>query len=268
MDLYIKFLQGIVIGIGAIAPGVSGGALAVMFGLYDKIIYVISNFTKDTIKKIKYFLPVGIGGIIGIIFFSRFMNFLFEYYELETLYLFVGLMIGSLPTVHQQANKKGYRKTYLITFLICLSITLLFTFLDTDGISIGYRNDHSISELIIYGAIIGIGTIIPGISASVILIYIGVYEFVLNAISYIEIPILLFLGIGFLISIILFSKLINFLFHKAYGHTNYGILGLTLGSIILIFPGIAFNRIYIKYSLILIAGFFTTYIFSKIGKKK
>jgi len=260
------FLKGLALGVAAIAPGISGGALAVIFGLYDKITYFIAHFTRNFKENVLYFLPVGIGGVVGVLVFSKIIEYLFHFYEVEVKYAFIGLMFGTIPFVVKEANKKGYKQRYLIPFVITLSITFLAAYFENNEVNIIMKSGTAPLSLIIYGIIIGFGTIIPGVSASIILMFIGAYEIVISAISNIQISMLFFLATGFVLSILLFSKIICMLFEKAYGITYYAILGLVLGSVISIFPGFALTFDYFLNLIILISCFCLSYSLTKMGK--
>ncbi len=268
MNFISGFLKGLVIGAGAVAPGVSGGALAVIFGLYGKITNFIAHITKDFKKNLVFFFPIGIGGIVGVLAFSRLIENLFLFHEVEVRYAFVGLMLGTIPSVIKQANKHGYKQKYLVPFIISLSITVILTFAGKNGVSALKEVQTSPLYLIIYGGIIGFGTIIPGISASVILMYLGAYELVIRAISNIQITIIFYLGIGFVLSVLLFAKLISSLFDKAYGFIYYAIIGLVLGSIVSIFPGFHLTNVYLLNCAILISCFILSYGLSRFAVDK
>ena len=113
MNFVSRFLKGLAIGAAAIAPGVSGGALAVIFGLYDKMTNFIAHLNKNFKENLIFFIPIGIGCAVGILMFSRIIEFLFLNYEIEVRYAFVGLMLGTMPTVVNEANKKGFKQKYL-----------------------------------------------------------------------------------------------------------------------------------------------------------
>lgn len=267
MNFIEGFLKGLVLGSAAIAPGVSGGALAVMFGLYDKITYFIANITKDFKKNILYFMPVGIGGLVGVLIFSRIIEYLFINHEVVVKYAFIGLMLGTIPLVVKEANKKGYKNKYLITFLISFVVTLVASYLENNSIGIIKNANTSPLYLIVYGMVVGFGTIIPGVSSSIMLMYMGAYEIVLGAISNLQIVFIIYLGIGFVLSILVFSKLVCILFEKAYGATYYTILGLVLGSIASIFPGFEFTFSYFLNLVLLSTCWFLSYSLSKLGGK-
>lgn len=263
MDFISRFLKGVAMGAGAIAPGVSGGALAVIFGMYDKITNFIAHLNRNFKENVVFFIPVGIGAATGVLVFSRIIEFLFKNYETEVRYAFVGLMLGTLPIVFREANKKGYKKKYLFPFIISLGLTLIITYFEKNAVDIIKEVSTSPIHVIIYGLIIGFGTIIPGISASIILMYMGAYKVVIGAISNLQITLIFYLGIGFVLSIILFAKLISLLFDKAYGMTYYAILGLVLGSVISIFPGFEMTFYYLMNVLLLLLCCILSYTLSR-----
>ncbi len=268
MNFMSGFLKGMVMGAGAIAPGVSGGALAVIFGLYDKITYFIAHLDRNFKENLLFFIPVGIGGGAGVLLFSRIIEFLFQNYEKGVRYAFAGLMLGTLPTVVNEANKKGYRNKYLVPFMISLILTLIITYLENNAVNIIKDVETGPVHVVIYGIIIGFGTIIPGISASIILMYMGAYEIVIGAISNLNIAFIFFLGIGFVLSVLLFAKIISLLFEYVYGMTYYTILGLVLGSIIAILPQSESPAFFLLGFIVLVACGTLSYMLSSFIAKK
>lgn len=261
------FIKGLLIGMGAVAPGVSGGSLAVIFGLYERITDAIADVFKDFKKNAIFFFPIALGGGIGVLAFSRIMDYLFKYYDVQIKYLFVGLMIGTLPSVFRQANRRGFKKIYILPCIIAFGMTLLAIALEKSGVNVIPDASPGLLQLAVYGAIIGIGTIVPGISASFVLMYLGAYHIVLEGIANIDFTVLIPVGAGFAISIVLFAKLISRLFKRAYGYTYYAVLGFVIGSIIAIFPGIAFDLKYLISLLLFAIGFFVSYSLSRYSKE-
>ncbi len=255
-------------GAGAIAPGVSGGALAVIFGLYDKITYFIAHFDRNFKQNLLFFIPVGIGGGAGVLLFSQIIELLFQNYEKGVRFAFAGLMLGTFPAVVNEANKKGYRNKYLAPFIISLTFTLIITYLENNAVNIIKDVETSPVHVVIYGIIIGFGTIIPGISASIILMYMGAYETVIGAISDLNIAFIFFLGIGFVLSVLLFAKIISLLFEHAYGMTYYTILGLVLGSIIAILPQTESPELFLSGFIVLVVCGTLSYMLSCYAAKK
>lgn len=263
----LNFLKGLAIGAAAIAPGVSGGALAVILGIYEKITYAIGNIFNNFKKNLIYLMPYGSGAILGVLVFSNIFKYLFKYYNVEVRYLFIGLMIGTFPSLFKTANRKGFRKAYLFLFIVTFSLTTLFFIMENRVIDIIPNGNLSFFQLILCGVIVGFGTIIPGVSSSVILIYLGYYEVVLDALSSLNIPMLIPIGIGFIICFFLLSRFISMLFDKAYGFTHYAILGFVIGSIIPIFPGFAFDLRYILGLVIMIFSLGASYYLSKFERE-
>lgn len=266
MNFISGFIKGLLIGMGGVAPGVSGGAIAVIFGLYERITDAIADVFKDFRKNVVFFFPIALGGGAGVLGFSKIMQYLFQYYEVQVKYLFIGLMLGTLSTVFKQANKKGFRAIYIVPFIIAISITIIAVVLENSGINVIPDAAPGLLQLALYGAIIGIGTIVPGISASFVLMYFGAYEIVLAGLADINTAILMPVGTGFVISIFLFAKFISLLFKRAYGYTYYAVLGFVTGSIIAIFPGISFGTEYLVSLILFIMGFYISFSLSKYSK--
>lgn len=268
MSFLISFLKGMALSVGAIAPGVSGGTLAVIFGIYERITETIAHAFKNFKENVAFFFPIALGGGFGVLIFSRLINFLFKNYNIEVKYLFIGLIIGTFPSLFKHANKKGFKYTYLIPFVLTLGIAVVFSILDGKAMNIIPEANEGFFQLIIYGSIIGFGTIIPGISASFILMYMGAYELVLDSIANINIPVLIPLGIGFALSIVLFARLINWLFKKVFGYTNYAVLGFVIGSIVPIFPGFKMDFRYLIGLALFLIGFYISLYLSRFEKAK
>ncbi|NLJ96180.1 MAG: DUF368 domain-containing protein [Clostridiales bacterium] len=265
MKFLSDFIKGIIIGIGAVAPGVSGGSFAVMLGVYDKLTDAIANIFHNLINKIKTLFPLGIGICVGVLGFSRVMKYLFEHHESQVKFLFIGLMLGTLPYVFKEANKKGFKRTYILPCIIAFSITVLFMILENSIIDIIPESSPSLIALIIYGVIIGFGTIVPGVSSSFILMYIGAYEMLLDGIVSMDLMVIMPVGVGFGLSILLFANIINYLFKKAYGYTYYAILGFVMGSIISIAPPLDISMEFLFGFLICLVGCMVSYKLSRLG---
>jgi putative membrane protein len=196
------------------------------------------------------------------------MNYLFLNYEVQVKYLFIGLMIGTLPSVFNQANRKGFRKIYILPCLIAFAVTILFIALENSGINVFTEAGHGLTQLAAYGAIIGIGTIVPGISASFVLMYLGAYQIILEGIAEINLTVIIPVGIGFVVSIVVFANIVSRLFKRFYGYTYYTVLGFVLGSIIAIFPGIAFDLKYLISMLLFVLGFYVSLTLSRQLKEE
>lgn len=236
MTFITNIIKGIFIGIGGIAPGVSGGTFAMMLGVYDKITDAIGSFYKDFKNKFLFLTSIGIGVCIGTIGFSRVLDVLFSDYEVSTKLVFVGIMLGSLPSLVKISNKQGYKKAYLLSLCLTLFITISFTVLDNQSAAATAGCTLNFVDSIIYGGVIALGSIIPGVSSSILLMYAGVYGAVLHAIATLQLTVLLPMGIGFGLTILILSKCIQYLFQHYFGWSSYMVLGFILGSALGILP--------------------------------
>ena len=132
MSFFINYMKGILIGSGAILPGISSGVFCVIFGIYEKLINSILNLFHDFKKNMFFLLPIGLGGITGILLVGKLLNFLFNEYPMPTKFCFIGLILGSIPILFKQANhKNGFRLHYLIFLFIAFFIGVLSIKLET-----------------------------------------------------------------------------------------------------------------------------------------
>ena len=260
----INFIKGILGGIGNIVPGLSGAALLVIFGIYEKCIESITEIIrfKNITKNILFLLPIAIGITLGTILFGNIIKFFLDNWPGPTTYAFFGFILGTVPFLFKEANKDGFNKKYLIAFFITLSIGIILAITSLSN-SVQLTNIN-LSQSIILGIVLSASTIIPGISSTVLLSIIGMYDVYLDAVSSVDILFLLPVAIGFIIGAILFAFLINFLFKKYYGYTFYAIIGFTLATIPTVLRGsLSFDLISLISIILLIITFTITYLLGK-----
>ena len=241
MNYINLFLKGILLGAGAILPGISSGVLCVVFGLYEPIINSILNFFKSIKKNFNFLFPLFFGIFIGIVVLGKVLKYLFFAYPMQIKYAFMGLIIGSIPPIINHSIKKiNFRPYYLlftlVSFIIGISLVILEKNCDFVS-SISYN----FIFLVFSGLIMSAGIIIPGISSTLILMILGIYESYLTAISTININFLFPLGLGIIIGSIFLMRLSKVLFNTFYAQTFFSILGFTLSSVFVLYPGFTFN---------------------------
>lgn len=234
-EAFIRFWKGILIGIGAILPGLSGGVLSVIFGLYDPLMRLLSRPFYRIRDNFKYFLPVIAGGVGGVILFAFFVSAALERYGTLFTCLFIGLVAGTLPSLFRQAGKKGRSRSDFL--LLILSAVLIFALMTA-----GEQNltdiRPSIPVWFACGFLVGMGIVIPGLSPSNFLIYFNLYKPMSDAIKDFDLSAVIPLGLGGLASILLLSKLITRLMDKHYSKIYHLILGLVIGSSLAVFPAV------------------------------
>ena len=259
----INILKGFIIGIGKIIPGVSGAILAISLGVYDKSIYYINNFKDNKKESIKYLLPLGIGIIISIIFFSKIINYLLDKYYVITMLFFIGLIIGTIPSITKEINKKDY-------YLVIISF-LIFIFLSILGINNTYIVKGSIIDIIVFlisGLLEAIGTVVPGVSSTALLMTIGTYKIIISSIANItNIKIIVPFIIGTIVGLLIVVKIIDYLFKKYHKKVYSVILGLLLSTITIMvintFKYQVSNLNIIIGIILMIIGIFISNIFEK-----
>ncbi len=266
------FLSGIVIGVANIIPGVSGGTMAVILGIYDKLINAISlNLTKLK-KNLPFIISIGLGMGAGISLLARLLTYLFENYNVPTQFFFIGLIGGSIPLVWRlMTEEKKLAPINIIPFLITLGIMIAMAMLQENENVIATTLTMELAiTLVGSGAVASFAMLIPGISGSFLLKAMGQYETISAAASFGEfnIPILIPVGIGVLIGLLLGAKLISILLKKFKQGIYSAIMGLIIGSIIEIYPReFMLNSQGFIAITVMIIGFFIPTITEQIGKK-
>lgn len=233
---WYRLASGFVIGLGMVIPGVSGGVLAMVLGLYEPIVAAIATPFKNWRDNIRLLLPLGIGAAVCLLFLARILEYLFAQHPLPTLYFFFGLVIASIPSMVRMANDKGFRLSSLVSLVIGVLVLLFVTSLPIqtgDGTTVA----SGFFSAMVKGSVLAVGLVIPGLSASFLLIAFGFYEELLQAVVKFDLMILIPVGLGFVPALVLVSKVMHWLFNWKQRHISYAILGLMLGSLYVAFPG-------------------------------
>lgn len=236
MKFMIDFLKGILIGAGGILPGISSGVLCVIFGIYEKLLDSVLNFFKDFRKNFKFLLPIGLGGVVGVIAFSKILQFVLYQYPLQTKSIFIGLILGGAILLFKDINKdKKFEIKDIIYIVISLAVGIVMVFLENRLGNSSVENTNYM-YLIISGFLMSIGIVVPGVSSTIILMLLGTYSLYLTAISTLYLPVLIPMVIGIILGSLIFMKVIKYLLDKFYIQTMYSIIGFTLGSIFVLLP--------------------------------
>ncbi|OOB77767.1 MAG: hypothetical protein BEN19_01355 [Epulopiscium sp. Nuni2H_MBin003] len=277
---------GMILGIANVIPGVSAGTMAVVFKIYDQLLNSISL----DIKKInfKFLATIGIGVILGVLLFSNVITFLYENYNMQTNFVFIGVILGSIPMIYKKVSDAGpVNLSGIVIFVIPLVIMLYMAIAGEGQGSEKVIENITISTgilLIIAGAVSAFTMIIPGISGSFILLTIGCYETIVKAISdvsklgvdfiksdvsFVEIitfsgvHVLILVAIGVFIGLIGGSKLVRMLLEDYPQATYLVILGLVVGSIFTIYPGFSLDATGIISIVCMIVALIVSYMFAE-----
>ncbi len=231
-------LKGFIVGIAKIIPGVSGAVLAISLGIYEDSIKAINNIIKNPIKSILYLTPIGIGLLIAIVIFSKLILYLLDIFYLPTMLLFIGLILGGIPSLVKNVNNKVNIK-HLLIILFSFSLVFIISILGKYNI---INNENFITFFMI-GIIDAATMVIPGISGTAVMMLLGCYNTLLNFLSnLISIEAILsnfnnVLGysLGIVLCVLLLSKVMTYLFDKKKEYMYCGILGFTLSSVLSLF---------------------------------
>lgn len=272
-DKILLILKGFVLGIANIIPGVSGGTLAITLGIYERMIEAISHFFKNFKENLKFVMLLGIGILISLALFSNVIGYCLDNYPFATILFFIGIILGGMPLLFK--NVKGTINVKNgVVFAITFSIVMAMTFMSAGDkvISLDTLNVGKGISLFFSGAIASASMLLPGISGSFVLMLIGYYHPIVNAIRSLtkfenlfhNVIVLGIAGVGILLGIVLAAKLIEYLLEKFEIPTYYGIIGFVIASIISIFITAVSNPVGILEIIIGIALMIVGILLSKV----
>lgn len=243
-------IKGFIMGIANVIPGVSGGTLAIILGIYEEFIGAISHFFTNFKDNIKFLIPIAIGMILSIVTMSNIVTYSYENMPIPTTLFFVGLVIGGIPLIYSKVRDNNIEKKKVTNYLISILTFALVIFMaiadkifQTGGeVVLTNMNLLGYILLFIVGIIAAATMVIPGISGSLVLMLLGYYYPVINTVKdlthfnnvFSNIIIAGIFGIGVLLGIVLVSKLVEYLLKKYETKTYYGVLGFIFASIIAI----------------------------------
>lgn len=273
----VNALKGSLIGVANTIPGVSGGTIAVITGLYDELIAGLSGFFRTGWKKnLAFLLPVAVGIGIGVGLFARAVDYFMQNFPDQTAYFFMGLILGSIPFLVRLTLKERFRLVYLLPFLVTLAGMLVMGIAGRPPMSEPITTLTPAGAVLIFvtGIISAATMVIPGVSGSFVLLLIGMYSTFIRAVRDINVPLLAVMVPGLVVGIVGVSKLVNCLLSRYHAVTYWAIIGLVLGSVVAIWPKTGDGRWVLPDSVLtigtgvgaLVAGFLLAY-FLGTGKR-
>lgn len=280
------FFKGFIMGIANIIPGVSGGTLAIILGIYERFLEAISHFFKNLKDNIKFLIPVFLGIGLSLLSMSNVIDYSYKHFPLPTTIFFVGLVLGGIPLLINKTKKEKTKSSVanIVAFVLTFSLVIVMAFADkifgnSKEVVLNNLNVIGYIKVLLVGCLSSATMIIPGVSGSLVLMLIGYYYPVISIIkdlthfnNLISNGIILgFFGIGILIGLVTISKLLEYLFKKHSKTTYCGVLGFIFASLIAI-PASSYaviaGSICLKHIIIsivtLLVGCFIAY---KLGEK-
>lgn len=253
-------LLGFFIGLAIIVPGISGSTIAIIFKLYDKLLYAIGNILKKFKTCFIFLLPLVIGALVGVGLGFFTVKELLNLVPFAITALFAGLMSGSAPTVFEEVKGQKFNFKRILLFILGISIPLIISIVTTllapsETDTLLDVNWYQYPLCIVIGFVVAITQLVPGLSASAFLMSIGYFNKIINSVSItflkqhpMYLLIYLCLIIGFIIGLIVVSKVITFIFNKNRVNAFFMICGFVIGSIGAILFNIDIYNVYLTWA--------------------
>ena len=258
-------LKGMAIGGSMTIPGVSGGTVAIILNIYDELISSVSQFFKQTKKSLLTLSTVGFGAVLGMLMLSKLILFAKDNFYLPIMYLFMGAVLGSVPMLYKKANISKINFKVLLYPILGASLVLLIDFIPKDALNFNSVNDIEFYILVfVVGLILSVALILPGISASYMLLIFGIYEKTFSSIHNMD---FLFLGIlllGVCTGVCATTKVLENVMNRYPQATYLLIIGFVLASLREVFPGIPLGIDIIVCLLTLFSGILVTLLLSNV----
>lgn len=248
MKLLKMILKGAVIGIANVIPGVSGGTMMVVMGIYDKLIHAITHVKSEFKEALRLLIPIVIGMALGIIVLTEVITASLEHFPVQTNFMFIGLIIGGLPVILKRLKGTG-KKVSVGNIIAGVLFFVLVAGMAAIGEAEGSAADMTLNlinivKLFFVGIIASATMVIPGVSGSMVLMLMGYYYTILDTVSSFmhalvefDIPVMLQgvgilapFGIGVLLGIAIIAKLVEMMFEKFPNYAFCSIIGLIIAS--------------------------------------
>ena len=224
-----RFLKGIIVGLGGVAPGLSGSVLLIIFGLYQKTLDALGSLLTNFRKNVRFLLPLVAGMFLGVLLFSKLIDFFLNAYEIPTRFCFLGLILGTLPMVWQEVKKEGFsRKYYLLIALAAAFGTWLFT---VNPNAFPQVAEPTLLQKLLLGVAVAATAIVPGIDPAVFLSTLGFYEMYVAALANVDLAILIPMVGGLAVGAVAISFAMSLLFKRFYTASFSVIFGIFLSMI-------------------------------------
>lgn len=266
----IRFVKGMFVGSGAILPGVSGGALAAIFGFYEPLISFLADIRHQFKKNVYYFLPVFLGALFGVFVLAIPIDYGLKYYPVHVLWAFIGAILGTLPSLWKEAGKEGREGKHVL--LTVATAILFFLLLVWANNNLNIHVEQNFVSWLLAGLIFASGMVVPGLSPSNFLIYLNLYQPLTEGIRKLDLSIIIPVGIGALACILLLSKLMRHIMDYAYAGVMHFVFGVVIASTAIIAPSLdlyaGFSTVdYLLVALLCIGGMALGYWMGQLEDK-
>lgn len=267
-----NLLRGFVMGTSDVIPGVSGGTMALILGIYGRLIDGINKLTtKEWKSQLGFFIPLGIGMGTAILALSSVIEWLLLDYPEPTFSLFIGLILGTIPFLMREADyRRSFRAKHYVILAVAAAAVIASGLLQEDTGDI--MTSISLSGyvfLFFAGWLASSAMLLPGVSGSFVLLIIGAYPTVIAAVSSLNLLVIIVVGLGIVVGILIMSKFIHFLLRNHSVGTYATMIGLLIGSLFVVFPGVPGSLTLFFASIVMfLIGFGLAVILGQINNRK
>ena len=259
-------LCGILIGAGAILPGVSGGVLAVVFDIYRPFMEVLTHPREAIPKYWRWFIPIGLGCAVGFLGFAKGIAAAIDVSSTVTTWLFIGLIVGTVPSLFREAGKEGRSAGSWISMAVCAGA--IFFSLFYVGKVICVTVEPNFWWYNFCGALWGMSLVIPGLTSSSVMMALGLYQPMLEGLAELDFLVLSACLPGMVLTILLLARLVSWFFRKHYSIAFHGIFGIVLASTLVIIPTSYVGAWEIVLSAVCcIGGFLLAFFMARLDKR-
>ena len=229
----LRFLQGMLIGVGAVLPGISGGVLCVVFGIYKPVMELLGDPLHKFRTHVPKLLPVIVGGAAGFLGVAKILAFFLEAYPEPSVCLFIGLITGMLPSLFREACEQGRPKGCGAALGIAFAVILaLLVSLNLFSVTI----TPNFGWYLFCGFCLALSVIAPGMSFSTLLMPLGLYTPFVDGLGSLKFDILIPAGIGAVVTVICLARAVDALFDRFYPYAFHAIIGVVLAATLMIVP--------------------------------
>ena len=224
-----RFFKGIIVGLGGVAPGLSGSVLLIIFGLYQKTLEALGSILKDFRKNLRFLAPLVAGMFLGVLLFSKLIDFFLNTYEMPTRFCFLGLILGTLPMVWKEVRKEGFSRRYYV--VIALAAVFGTWFFTVNPNAFPQVTDPNLLQKLLLGVAVAATAIVPGVDPAVFLSTLGFYEMYVAALADVNLSVLIPMVGGLAVGAVAISFTMSQLFRRFYTASFSVIFGIFLSMI-------------------------------------
>ena len=264
----VNLLKGIVVGLGGVAPGLSGSVLLIIFGLYQQVLDALGTLFVDVKKKVTFLLPIVCGMGIGVLLFSRVLNFFLNQYEIPTRFCFLGLILGTVPLFYREVRKQGFSAKYYVVIALAVILGTWIFMLNPNAYP--QIDEPTRVQSVVLGVAVAATAIVPGVDPAVLLSSLGFYEMYVRSLAEVDLQVLIPMVVGLGIGAIGISFGMSMLFQHFYTMTFSVIFGIFLSMI----PNMLNERCTLGMDaqsvisiLVMVVGFFVSYYLGGLEDK-